>query len=166
MWDKEFKYHILTYRDTLYRTALRIVKNHETAEDLVQEAMFRMWNIRDRWGAIENHKAFMVKIVRNLSLDYLASRNVQVLPLDLLYGVPDSESAIDEQIIKNERMSFLHRNIESLPEKLRTILLLRIVEEMSYKEIGIAMNMNQSLVKIGLFRAKQKLQDLMNKHKA
>ena len=128
--------------------------------------MFRMWNIRDRWGAIENHKAFMVKIVRNLSLDHLSSRNVHLLPLDLLYGVPDSESAIDEQIIKNEQMSFLHRNIESLPEKLRTILLLRIVEEMSYKEIGVAMNMNQSLVKIGLFRAKQKLQDLMNKHKA
>ena len=51
---EEFKNKILPLRDKLFRLALRIMRSTEDAEDVVQEVMLKMWDIREDWERIGN----------------------------------------------------------------------------------------------------------------
>ena len=75
---------------------------------------------------------------------------------------PDT-SGPHERLVDKERMQLLHRLIATLPEKQRTVLQLRDVEEKSYKEIAEVMGITEDQVKVTLFRARQKVkQQFMN----
>ena len=62
-----------------------------------------------------------------------------------------------EHLEQTERMSILHRLINGLPEKQRTIMQLRDVEGMEYKEIARMLGITEEQVKVTLFRARQKV---------
>jgi RNA polymerase sigma-70 factor (ECF subfamily) len=69
----------------------------------------------------------------------------------------------DEVLMRQQQMDRIHAIIQQLPEKQRTIILLRDIEEKSYQEIAEIMGINLSDVKVNLFRARQTLKAKINK---
>lgn len=152
-----FRNDILPLKDKLFRLALCITHNREEAEDIVQDTMLRVWNRREEWNVWETVEGFCLTICRNLAIDRsqkMDARHVELTPE--VTELPDL-AAPDKLMEWDERLGLLHRLIAELPEKQRTILQLRDVEGKSYKEIAGILQLTEEVVKVNLFRARQRI---------
>lgn len=152
-----FRNDILPLKDKLFRLALCITRNREEAEDIVQDTMLRVWNRREEWNVWETVEGFCLTICRNLAIDRsqkMDARHVELTPE--VTELPDM-AAPDKLMERDERLGLLHRLITELPEKQRTILQLRDVEGKSYKEIAEILQLTEEVVKVNLFRARQRI---------
>ena len=152
-----FRNDILPLKDKLFRLALCITRNREEAEDIVQDTMLRVWNRREEWNVWETVEGFCLTICRNLAIDRsqkMDARHVELTPE--VTELPDM-AARDKLLERDECFGLLHRLIAELPEKQRTILQLRDVEGKSYKEIAEILQLTEEVVKVNLFRARQRI---------
>jgi RNA polymerase sigma-70 factor (ECF subfamily) len=164
MKEISFKNDVLPLKDKLFRLALRITSNREEAEDIVQDTLIKLWNQRDEWSAIQNMETYSMTVCRNLSLDTINKRERQNISLDeTAHDQPDISRTQDEALIRQQQMDSIQAIIQQLPEKQRTIILLRDIEEKSYQEIADIMGINLSDVKVNLFRARQTVKTKINK---
>ena len=157
MQEISFHRDILPLRDKLFRLALRITCNRMEAEDVVQDTMMRVWNRRDEWSAYSSIEAFCLTVVRNLAIDRserMDARTV-VLPPEA-EQTPDTSTPYDE-LTGNDYRTLLHRLIAALPEQQRTLVQLRDIEGMTYREVAGATGMTEEQVKAHLFKARQKI---------
>lgn len=150
----DIKTDILPLKNTLYRLALRITLNSQEAEDVVQDVIIKLWNMRERLNEVENLEAFALKMTRNLSLDRERMRINQTEDIE---GKEFSLAApsIELQLEQQEKIDIIRRIMEQLPEKLRTAMHLRDFEGLSYQEIAQTMGITEDQVKVCIFRARQ-----------
>lgn len=153
-----FQADVLPLKNELFRLALRITLNRAEAEDVVQETMMKVWNQRDNWDKIDSIEAFCLTICRNLSLDKMRHLDNQSASLeeeghetaDNSYGANP-----EEQAVQHDRIALVRRIIDQLPEKQRTVMQLRDMENKSYRDIATIMGISEELVKVNIFRARQ-----------
>ena len=153
-----FRTDVLPLKNKLFRLALRITLNHAEAEDVVQETMMKVWTRREQWEQIESMEAFCMTICRNIALDKNRRTGRDDESLDESgYEAPATDVSLDpeQQTVLNNRLEIVKRLIESLPEKQRTIMLLRETEGKSYKEIAAILDISEEQVKVNIFRARQ-----------
>lgn len=154
---EEFKYVILPLKDKLFRMALRIIRNQDEAEDIVQDVMIKVWNMGEEWTGIDNSEAYCCTMTRHLALQRLAlkeNRNGRLQADD--YNRSGTETP-GEAMEKDERMRLLRKLINGLPDKQRHVVQLRDVEGMSYLEIARTLEITEDQVKTNLFRARQEI---------
>lgn len=157
MQEISFRNDILPLKDKLFRLALRITFDRAEAEDIVQETLIRVWNKRDEWTQFGSIEAYCLTVAKNLAIDRSERKDAQTVEL-----TPDLEQTSDasspyERLVTKERMKLIHRLMTELPEKQRQIMQLRDIEDKSYKEIAVALNLTEEQVKVNLFRARQKV---------
>lgn len=159
--DKRFKNHIIPLVDKLFRLALSITGNKQDAEDVVQDAMLNVWQKRDEWDKITNLEGYCVRSTRNIALDKISLKDNQLvsIPEDVDFAGSDPGKAFES----NEQLGLIQKLIQVLPEKQRTVFVLRDIEGLSYKEVSITLNISEEQVKINLFRARQKLKTLFER---
>ncbi len=156
MKEISFKNDVYPLKDKLFRLALRITLNKEEAEDIVQDTLIKVWNMRDEWQDIQDIEMFTMKICRNLSLDRIERKERQNISLDeTVHDQPDSSQAQDSQLIRQQQFESVSRIIQSLPEKQRAAVQLRDVEGKNYQEIADIMDITVADVKVNIFRARQ-----------
>ena len=104
----DFRHDILPLKDKLFRIALRIVADRAEAEDIVQEAMIRVWNRREEWPQLESVEAFCYTIVRNLAIDRSerADRHLEQMPAD--YDCASSAADPLDNLVQKERLRLVH----------------------------------------------------------
>jgi len=155
-----FQNDILPLKNELYRLALRITLDHAEAEDVVQETMIKVWNRRATWDQIESIEAFCLTICRNQALDKTRRAGRQDESLSEEYHETADHSYAsnpEEHAMQQDRIQLIRRLVDNLPEKQRTIVLLRETEGKTYKEIAEVMGITEEQVKVNLFRARQSL---------
>lgn len=155
-----FQNDILPLKNELYRLALRITLDHAEAEDVVQETLMKVWNRREKWDQIESIEAFCLAICRNQALDKIRRMGRQNESLsEESHETADSSysSNPEEHAMQQDRIRLIRRLVDSLPEKQRTVMLLRETEGKTYKEIAEVMEITEEQVKVNLFRARQTL---------
>lgn len=146
-----FRTDILPLKDKFYRLALRITTNTADAEDIVQEALIRIWKKREQWDEIESLETYGLAITRNIALDYIKkSKTALHVPLD--NEIPAKEY---DKLQAQERINLIKNMMDSLPEKQRTAMQLRDFEEKTYKEVAEIMDISEQQVKVNIFRARQ-----------
>src|SRR4030095_9146168 len=150
-------------RDKLSRYALRFVKDAETAEDVVQDVMYKLWEKRHEVDEIENLEAWLMVITRNRALDILRKVKDNQVNIDEAYSISDREPIPDKQMEGADLMKQLNSCLDQLPEKQRTVFHLREIEQMSYEEITVMTGFNLDDVKVSLFRARKHLQRMLSK---
>ena len=148
MTRERFKQLYLQLLPGLYRLAVSILHHREDAMDAVQQAVEKAWNAsgRIRFG---EEKAYITRIVIN------ECRNIQryrkrVIPWADFLNENDHET--------NSELSNI---ISALPEKNRLPLLMKYMEGYSEKEIADALWISESAVKSRLFRARNKLKNVI-----
>ena len=152
-----FREDILPLKDKLSRLALRITFDRAEAEDIVQDTLIRVWNKRDEWQQMDSIEAYCLTIARNLAIDRsqkMESQNLELTPET--QEMPDAKMP-DQLMEQNEQLSIIHRLINELPEKQRSILQLRDIEGKNYKEIAVILGLTEEQVKVNLFRARQRI---------
>ena len=161
-----FRNDVLPLKDKLFRLALRITLNREDAEDIVQDTLVKVWRELQRDTTIDNLEAFSLTVCRRLCLDLKNKKETQNIPFDQqIHDRPDVSPLPSERLEKDERLTQLHQLIDSLPEKQRTAVQLRDIEERSYKEIADIMQISESDVKVNIFRARKKIKESLSNAK-
>ena len=150
-----FKENILPQKDRMFRLALCVLHNNEEAEDIVQEAMLKIWNSKEE---IENPAGYCTIVTKNLSLDRLRQKKNQtdMIQIETIPEIAETDTPL-QTLEKNEQLNLIERLIAKLPERKRILIQLRDIEGESYKRIAEMLNITESLVKTDLFRARQEL---------
>lgn len=164
MQEIDFRRDLLPLKDKLFRVALRITLDRPEAEDVVEDVLVKIWELRHtpEVQAVANLEAYSLTMTRNLALDRAARRDAQTVPLyDVGSDKVDSALLPDQQMERDERSRWVQELILQLPEKQRTILQLRDIEEHSYQDIADIMSISESDVKVTLFRARQAFKQLV-----
>ena len=157
MQKTDFRHDILPLKDKLFRLALRITLNRAEAEDVVQDTMIRVWDRRDDWHEMDSVEAYCLTVCRNLAIDRSQLKEAQNETLSEAEANQTDASDPYALCVRNEQMELIHRLINGLPEKQRSIIQLRDIEGKSYKEIADILRVSEEQVKVNLFRARQKI---------
>ena len=137
-------------RPTLQSVAREILGSDEEAEDVVQDAMLRLWQLRDE--PIRNVRGFARVVVRNLSLSKVRQRRVTVdIARADIANDDESESAKNEQI---DRMMEL---VDALPTMQQTVLRMRHMQEMTMADIASLIGTSEAAVRQSLSRARRSI---------
>lgn len=157
MQEISFRNDILPLKDKLFRLALRITLDRAEAEDVVQDTLIKVWNRRDEWAQFDSIEAYCMTVARNLAIDRSQKMDAQHIGLTPeTQEMPDALTP-DRQLEDYEQLKLVHRLVNELPEKQRTILQLRDIEGKSYKEIADLLQVSEEQVKVNLFRARQRI---------
>jgi len=142
------------YSDRVYTYCSRIFSSHpEVAQDIFQDTFEKFFDAIKKEGfEIANLPAYLIKVARNLSLNEKNKKTSNEVSIDGM----DFEF-IDKNYENKELNEIIHLGIESLSEEFKEVLVMKEFMDMSYNEIADALGIEMSLVRVRIFRAKQKL---------
>jgi RNA polymerase sigma factor (sigma-70 family) len=136
------------------------VKDREVAQDVLQAVFEKAWLRKDELQKMENPTGWMVRSLKNESLQHFrVSKKFDAL------GDLDIESTEDEGLDRSEEVKMVFRFLESLPEKQREVFQLREVEGLTYEEISEYLEVSLDQVKVNLHRARKTLKEYLQGHK-
>lgn len=171
---RRFEALALPHTDAAYNLALRLTRQAEAAEDVVHDAFLNGLTSLDGFRG-GDARAWLLRIVRNRAYDWLRERKRKATsPLTLVmpddpdqdrefdFHDPDQESPEDALVRKGEAAS-LWAMIDTLPPRLREVLVLREMEEMSYREIAEVTDAPIGSVMSRLTRARDQLGEAMRR---
>ncbi|KPU44293.1 RNA polymerase sigma factor SigV [Oxobacter pfennigii] len=132
--------------DNAYRFAYSYVKNQQYAEDVVSQSVIKALSALDKLKEPEFMKSWFYRIIINTSITYLNKNKKSIY-----IGLDDVED-IDNAVDTYENID-LKEAIEKLPEKYRSIIILRYFEDFSLNEIADITGENLNTVKTRLYKA-------------
>jgi RNA polymerase sigma-70 factor (ECF subfamily) len=162
-----FEEIMLPHLDAAYNLARWLTRNDQDAQDVVQEAYLRAFRFFDGFRGGDG-KAWLLEIVRNTCRTWQRRENraPQAIPFDEVVHSGDRGAAgAEEQLSGRERMAILEGCIEMLPVEFREVLVLRELEEMSYRQIAETTGLAIGTVMSRLSRARQRLEECAARRK-
>jgi len=147
----------------LFRVAYRITTSEEAAEDLCQEAFFRIHEKNMVFPSSDDAKYWLIRVVKNAALNY-AKRKVRERKAYQRAFREDTRTVEtgENLVIKTETREEVREALEKLPENLRVVLVLKEYGELNYKEIGRTLGISEGNVKVRVFRARERLAGILN----
>ena len=152
-----FEQAVLPHLDAAYNLARWLTRNDHDAEDVAQEACLRAMRFFDgfRGGSV---RSWLLTIVRNTYLTSLQkSRAKEMAPLE--DDVESDAANPEEQLIDRVDGQTLRQALDALPAEYREVIVLRELEELSYKEIADIAGIPIGTVMSRLARARRRLQE-------
>ncbi|WP_414664797.1 RNA polymerase sigma factor [Horticoccus sp. 23ND18S-11] len=132
-------------------------------DDVVQEAFLRLLRARQS-GELQSPKAFLFAIARNLALDQLrrhaVSRTDSLVETDLS-NVLDDHASIPDTVAREQERALLTEAIQSLPDRCRQVMTLRLVYSLSQRVIGEKLGISDRTVAAQLAIGTKKCTDYM-----
>ncbi len=162
------------YGGKIYNTALSMVKNREDAEDILQETFFKVFQKIDTFREEASLLTWIYRIALNFCYLRLRKNGRRYyLPFDEYLPKFDDQGShlspianwgvkAEDELIKEELLKFLKESIESLPEKYRTVLVLKDIEGLSSNEIAESTSLTLPAVKSRLHRARLALRGMIS----
>jgi RNA polymerase sigma-70 factor (ECF subfamily) len=154
-----FEQTILPYLNSAYNLARWLTRNEHDAEDIVQEAFLRALRSFHSFVPGRDARAWFLTIVRNSCRTWHRQRR----PHEMIPIEDDSQPAVaawsdpEAVLIKNADSQRIHQALEELPFEYREVLILRELEELSYKEISQVVAIPLGTVMSRLSRARKEL---------
>lgn len=151
MTNQEFEILARRLRITMLHSAERLLGSRDEAEDVVQEALLKLWAMRDRLGDYRSPEALARIVVKRLSLNVL--RNYGRHPMVELRAEYEGDTEADEQ--SRERIRTLLEAVDRLPSKQQMILRMKHIKGMETEEIAEVAQMSIDAIYQNLSRARR-----------
>ena len=153
--ESAFKTLFYHYYSGLLNYAFVIVKNHESAEDIVLEVMHSIWERRSKLNEIKNFDAFIYISTRNKTLDYL-KKNSRLIYIN--FDKPHYKESIthhnpEKYLLDQEFFDLIDKAVLSLPEKTRLVYRLIKEEGLKYQEAADLLGVSIKTINNQLLRA-------------
>jgi RNA polymerase sigma-70 factor (ECF subfamily) len=147
------------YWDRLYRWLYHLTRNRHAAEDLTQETLLKAFAGLHRFRAGTNFAAWLFRIAHNNFANHyrVAQRTSRPLPEEL----PARSQGPCEEAETLESMRTLAEAVERLPTDFRAALLLRVEEDLSFRQIAEVMGLTEETARWRVFKARQKLMEMV-----
>jgi RNA polymerase sigma-70 factor (ECF subfamily) len=157
-WDAIVK----QYWRKVFNVAYKFVGKHDEAEDLTQDIFLKIFKSLDTFDRRANFQTWLISISRNLCIDHYRSvrkeretidRDVDASELSPQSHEPGPVAALEQR----DRVALLRDALSSLPETLRTAVLMRDIQELSYQEIADRLRLPEGTVKSRINRGRTEL---------
>jgi RNA polymerase sigma-70 factor (ECF subfamily) len=158
------------YYSFLCLIAGHIVKNPNDAEEIVSDVFVKLWNLSEKPEITTSIKAYLIRAVRNTSLNYLERSKINnklsdsISTSDLQLLAWDSDYPLG-QLYEKDVLEILDQGINKLPDSCREIFLLSRNDDLKYADIaekqGISVNTVKTQMKIALSRLRDNLKDYL-----
>jgi RNA polymerase sigma-70 factor, ECF subfamily len=159
---RDFEALVQVYRPKVFRFALASLRDLDAAETVTQDCFLRAYQARDRFREECSLQTWLMQIAVNLVRDQIRNRRFQfwrrvsltAQPVDVArQHIADRARSPEAQLLLSEQVASIWMAAGKLPERQRTVFLLRFVEDMDLLEIARATGMKEGTVKTHLFRA-------------
>lgn len=155
--ETDFSYIVKYYEKKMYTTVFRLVRQHDIAQDLVQEIFIKVFYNLHKYKAPGSFNAWLYRIVVNQCYDYLRKQPKQPMLEEVEFV--DNQSP-EKMILQKEQLDQLDQLLDKLDKTEYFILLLRYVNELSYEEISEVLQIPLNEVRNKLHRSKRKLRQV------
>lgn len=154
------------YQHKLYQICYRMLGNKQEAEDIAQEAFVRAYTNLHTFDQKRKFSTWLFRIATNLCIDrirkkkpdyYLDAEVAGTEGLDMYSQIAADEQLPEEQLEQLEMQERIQYEISRLPEKYRSVIVLKYIEELSLQEIGEILDMPLGTVKTRIHRGREAL---------
>lgn len=154
MTEKEYNECVNQYADNVYRFILKNLRHEEDARDVVQASFEKLWVSRESVDAGKS-KSYLFTVAYHQMIDHLRkAKRVQ-----LREGF--AEDAVVTQPSSQHLKKVLEKALDTLNQTQRSLVMLKDYEGYSYEEIGAITGLNESQVKVYLYRARMQLKSYL-----
>jgi RNA polymerase sigma-70 factor (ECF subfamily) len=150
------------YWRKVFNVAYKFVGKHDEAEDLTQDIFLKIFKSLATFDRRANFQTWLISVSRNLCIDHYRSvrqerhtidRQVDPNELSPVSHEPGPIAAIEQQ----DRVALLREALAALPESLRTAVLMRDIQELTYQEIADRLRLPEGTVKSRINRGRTEL---------
>lgn len=151
---KEYNTAVELYADHVYRFVLKHLKDEMASRDVVQDSFMKVWDKHED-VTFEKAKSYLFTTAYHTMLNWIKKEKRNV-------GIEQAEPQISYNTGSNfDLQATLNWALEKLPEIQKTVVLLRDYEGYAYDEIAEITKLNESQVKVYIFRARKSLQQIL-----
>ena len=147
MTTREYNSCVDQHADGVYRFILKNIKDEHNAQDIVQDSFEKLWLNHGKVNA-EKAKSYLFTTAYHTMIDHIRKRK----PLGSLEDVPEAKNETFHDY--SDLKDILNEALGKLNEIQKSVLLLRDYEGYSYQEIGKITDLNESQVKVYIYRAR------------
>jgi len=154
------------YKDKIYHLAYRMLGNRQEAEDIVQETFMRLYSNLHRYDDTQKFSTWIFRIGTNLCIDRLRKRKLTYsLDAEVTDGegndyyamMSSDEHTPEKQVIVSETQRHIRKVIDDMPEKYKSIIVLRYLQDLSLQEISDVLDLPITTIKTRLHRGREYL---------
>jgi RNA polymerase sigma-70 factor, ECF subfamily len=157
-WEDIVRLH----RRKVFNIAYKFVGKHDLAEDLTQDIFLKLYRSLDTFDRRANFQTWLISVSRNLCIDHYRSvrkeretMNRDVDPSTLMPASKDRSAYAELEL--RDRVQLLRAALETLPPTLRTAVLMRDIQELTYQEIADKLDVPEGTVKSRINRGRTEL---------
>ena len=141
-----------SYYQPLVAHARRYVRDAQTSEDIVCDVFLKIWQEREKLEIKVSVKAYLYRMVRNHSLNYLKIKKPDLVD-DFSLNLSVSGSAADDRVNLNEMTKHIQEAIAELPERSRSVFTMHRYDNLKYSEIAKILNIAEGTVETHMVRS-------------
>ena len=156
---------VTEYGKNLYSFCLYTTKDRETADDLYQQTFLTVMEKEDV-RIDENPKAYLITVAMNIWKNRIRKIlwrkkivDVSFVEEEELFQIAVGGTSVEEEVVKRQEGANVRREVLNLPEKLRVVILMFYMENMSIEEIASALKIPTGTVKSRMSSAKSVLKE-------
>jgi RNA polymerase sigma-70 factor (ECF subfamily) len=158
-----FEQSILPHLDAAYNLARWLTRNEHDAEDIAQESYLRAFKFFDGFHGTDA-RAWLLAIVRNTCYTWLhqnRGRETMASFDEEIHTIENEASNPAKLVLKSDDREMLKEALEELPVEFREVVVLRDLEELSYKQVAEVANIPLGTVMSRLARARERLKRIL-----
>lgn len=155
MKPEEFNHKVLPMRSRLKGYALRLSGNDDDAEDIVQEVMLRLWNMRQRLGNEDSVSGLAFTVAHNLYIDKCRRATVAAASGEKLVELP----VVDTSVETRDEVRVIRQIVETLPPLQRQLFRMKEIEGYESEEIMQITGCSADNLRRNLSRARLRIRD-------
>ena len=145
-------YHL--YSPRLLGFLIKLVKSEGHATELLQEIFIKIWNSRNTIDAEKSFRSFLFRVAENTVYDFFRKvAREKKLQAELLKINENFYSHVEEACFSKENQLFLENVIGTLPPKRRQVFRLIKMEDYSYEEVSVLLNISTSTISDHIVKA-------------
>lgn len=157
--QEAFSELVVRYKNLVYSVILRMVNDHEEANDLAQEVFIKVYKNLDKYIPEYKFSTWIMRITTNLVIDYRRKKKQETVSIDDMdYELPSNDTP-ESTYLRKEQQRFVNSAIKSLPDMYRIPIVLYHQQGLSYQEIGDIIGEPLSKVKNRIFRGRKMLKE-------
>lgn len=151
-------------RPALLRMAVRYLDDSDEAEDVVQDALLKLWFLRDKLEQYRSVDALAIVITKHLCINRLRGSRMETVGLEEVVGIGNSETP-EKKLVEEESMQEILDLIATLPNLQQAILRMKHIEGFEVEEIAHLTGSTPVAVRTNLSRARKKVREQFMTHK-
>jgi RNA polymerase sigma-70 factor (ECF subfamily) len=166
----EFAQLVSRYSGQIYRLALKMLKDQQDAEDILQETFIKAYKALPEFEGRSKLSTWLYRIATNEALMFLRRKKLDTISVEQPAENDEEQAPLqivdwcclpEGEFMSNEALAHLQDSIDELPESLLVVFLLRDIEGLSTREVANVLDLSETAVKTRLSRARLRLREIL-----